>query len=117
VANTTAEVVWLQSLLRELGLLQSSPIVLCDSLDATYLSVNPIRHSRSKKVEIDIHYVRDYITSEVLDVRFVSTKDQLADILNKPLSSLRFFMLKNKLSVLSNLLRLWRGVRDINDNM
>jgi len=92
----------LQSLLREFGLPQSPPIVLYNNLGATYLSVNPIRHSRSKHVEIDIHFVWDYIANGALDVRFVSTKDQLADILTKPLSPLRFSMLKNKLSVLSN---------------
>ena len=110
VANVAAEVVWLQSLLRELGLLQSSPIVLCDNLDATYLSINLIRHSRFKHIEIDIHFVRDYVANGVLDVRFVSTKDQLADILTKSLSSLRFPMLKNKLLVLSNPLHLPGGV-------
>ena len=105
----------MQSLLRELGVPQFPPIVLCDNLGATNLSINPIRHSRSKHVKIDIHFVRDYVANGVLDVRFVSTKDHLADILTKPLSSLRFSMLKNKLSVLSNPLRLREGVRDIND--
>ena len=68
VANAAAEVIWLQSLLRELGLLQSSPIVLCDSLGAIYLSINLIRHSRSKHIEIEIHFVRDYGTNGVMDV-------------------------------------------------
>ena len=112
MANAAA--VWLQSLLHELGVPQSPPIVLYDNLGASYLSVNPIRHSRSKHVEIDIHFVRDYVANGVLDVRFVSTKDP--DILTKPLSSLRFSILKNKLSVLSNPLRLRGSVRDINDN-
>ena len=89
-----------------LPLLHLLPLVLCDNLGATYFSVNPIRHSCSKHVEIDIHFVWD-VANGVLDVRFVSTKDQLVDILTKPLSSLRFSMLKNKLSVLSNPLRLW----------
>jgi len=112
MANAAAEVVWLQSLLREFEFSQSSPIVLCDNLSATYLSVNHIHHSYSKHVEIDIHFVRDYVANRVLNVWFVSTKDQLADILTKPLSSLRFSMLKNKLSVLLNPLLL-RGVLEI----
>ena len=85
------------------------PLVLCDNLGATYFSVNPIRHSCSKHVEIDIHYVRDYVTNGVLDVQFISTEDELVDILTKPLSSSRFSMLKIKLSVLPNPIRL-RGV-------
>ena len=104
----------MQSLLHKLGVSQSPSIVLCDNFGATYLSINHIRHSRSKHVEIDIHFVRDYVANGVLDVRFVNTRDQLVDILTKPLSSLRFSMLKNKLSVLSNPLRLrLRGVLEI----
>ena len=107
VTNVAAEIVWLQSLLRELGVPQSPLIVLCDNLGTTYYSINTIRYSRSKHVEINIHFMRDYVANGVLDVRFVSTKDQLAYILTKPLSSLKFSMLKNKISVLSNPLRLW----------
>ena len=59
MANAIAEVVWLQSLLRELGVPQSPLIVLCDNLGVTYLSINLIRYSRFKHVEIDIHFVRD----------------------------------------------------------
>jgi len=104
MVNAAAEIIWLQSLLHELEL---SQIILCDNLSATYLSVNPIRHSRSKYVDIDIHFVRDYVTNGVLNVQFVSTKDQLTDFLTKLLISLKFSILKNKLSVLSNPLHLW----------
>ena len=109
VANAAVEIVWLQSLLRELGVSQSPLIVLRDNLGATYLSINPIRHSHSKHVEIDVHFVRDYVANGVLDVRFVNTEDQLADIRTKALSLLRFSMLKNMLSVLLNPLYLPGG--------
>ena len=52
--------------------------------------------THSKHVKIDIHFVRDYVANGVLDVQFVITKDQLADIITK-LSSLRFSTMKNKL--------------------
>jgi len=81
VANAAAKVIWLQLLLHELGVSQSPSIVICDNLGATYLLVNSIRHSCSKHVEIDIHFVRVYVANGVLDVQFVSTKDQLADTL------------------------------------
>ena len=113
VANAAAEVVWLQSLLCKLGLSQSPTIVLCDILGATYLSANPIQHSRSKHVAIDIHFVWDYVANRVLHVWFVSTKHQLEDLLTKPLSSSRFFMQKIKLSVLQTRFACG-GVSDIN---
>jgi len=73
MANAAAEVVWLQSLLCELGVLQSPPIVLFYNLGATYLSVNPIWHSRSKHVEIDFHFMWDYVVNGILDVRSLKT--------------------------------------------
>jgi len=75
MANTAAEVIWLQSLLIEFGVPQYPPIILRDNLGASYLSVNTIRHSRSKHVKIDIHFVRNYVANRVLNVRIVSTQD------------------------------------------
>jgi len=70
VANAAEEVVWLQSLLHELGLSQSPPIVLCDNLGVTYLSINPFRRSHFKHVEIDTHFVQDNVANGVIDVRW-----------------------------------------------
>jgi hypothetical protein len=60
IADATAELIWIQVLLRELGIQQDCPPTLwCDNLGATDLSVNPIFHRRSKHVEADYHFVRN----------------------------------------------------------
>jgi hypothetical protein len=88
LANAAAKVKWLQSLLHELGQSFSfSPVFWCDNIGATYFSTNPVFHARTKHIEIDFHFVRDMVASKSLLVRFVSTHDQLADLLTKPLSS------------------------------
>jgi histone deacetylase 1/2 len=85
LANGAAEAIWVESLLKELGVSQQhTAIIWCDNLGATYLTANPVFHARTKHIEIDFHFVRERVASGDLDVRFISTRDQLADVLTKP---------------------------------
>ncbi|KAM0053531.1 putative RNA-directed DNA polymerase [Helianthus debilis subsp. tardiflorus] len=99
IADTVAELIWLKSLLHELGLVSKAPTLWCDNLGATYLSANPVFHARTKHVEVDYHFVREQVIQEKLNVKFISTDDQIADVFTKPLSSQRFEFLRSKLQV------------------
>jgi hypothetical protein len=102
VANTTAELIWIQVLLRELGIPQPrSPILWCDNIGATYLTANPHFHRRTKHVEVDYHFVRERVASRQLDVRLISTKDQVADIMTKPLLGPAFNKICSNLNLIS----------------
>jgi hypothetical protein len=61
------------------------PILWCDNLSATYLSANPRFHGRTKHIEVNFHFVRERVANKALQIRFLSTKDQLVDGLTKPL--------------------------------
>ncbi|GJT17937.1 ribonuclease H-like domain-containing protein, partial [Tanacetum coccineum] len=61
VANVVAQMCWLRNLLRELYTpLSSATLVYCDNVSVIYLSSNPVQHQRTKHIEIDIHFVRDF---------------------------------------------------------
>ncbi|CAL1404706.1 unnamed protein product [Linum trigynum] len=86
LATLASEVLWLQSLLTELGQqLPSAPALWCDNLGATFLAHNPVFHNRSKHMEIEFHFVRDQVIKGQLHVHFLPAPDQLADVLTKPL--------------------------------
>jgi hypothetical protein len=86
IANVIAEIIWIQTLLDELGVAHPSAASLwCDNLDATYFSANPVFHSRIKHIEVDCHFVRERVAQKQLTIHFISTKDQLADVFTKPM--------------------------------
>ncbi|KAM1956212.1 hypothetical protein ACFX16_025655 [Malus domestica] len=100
IAATTAELIWIQSLLRELGIsLPATPVVSCDNIGAMFYCVNPVLHSRMKHIDIDFQFVRDRVTRGLLQVSHVSTTDQLADALTKSLPRPRFHLLRSKIGV------------------
>lgn len=100
VANTASELRWICSLFTELGIsLPATPVIYCDNVVATYLSANPVFHSRMKHVALDFHFVRDNVQSGAVRVSHASTKDQLADALTKPLPRVRFQDLFSKIGV------------------
>ena len=100
LANATAELIWLQTLLGELGIRQWRPPVLwCDNIGATYLSANPVFHARTKHIEVDFHFVRERVARKALDIRFVSSQDQLADGLTKPIGAAQLRLLRHNLNL------------------
>ncbi|GKC06379.1 ribonuclease H-like domain-containing protein [Tanacetum coccineum] len=64
VVNVVAETAWLRNLLLELHApLTTATLVYYDNVSVVYLSTNPVHHQRTKHIEIDIHFVRDYVAS------------------------------------------------------
>ena len=71
----------------------------CDYTAVICLSKNPILHSRAKHIEIKHHFSRDYVQKGVLDIQFIDTDHQSADIFTKPLTVERFNFIKKNLNM------------------
>ncbi|GJX58966.1 ribonuclease H-like domain-containing protein [Tanacetum coccineum] len=103
VANGVAETCWLRNLLRELYTpLSTATIVYCDNVSAVYFSSNPVQHQRTKHIEIDIHFVRDLVTTGHVRVLHVPSRYQYADIFTKGLPTALFDEFRSSLSVRSS---------------
>ena len=110
LANATAEVMWVETLLDELGIARPRVSCLwCDNLGATYLSANPVFHARTKHIEIDFHFVRERVAKKLLDIRFIPTGDQVADGFTKPLQARQLQAFRNNLNL--DMFRLREDVR------
>jgi hypothetical protein len=59
LSNTTVEVMWIQSLLHDIGIPSlRTAVIWCDNIGVTYLAANPIMFGRTKHIEVDYHFVR-----------------------------------------------------------
>ncbi|GER25170.1 polyprotein [Striga asiatica] len=110
LAHAACEIMWIKSLLRELRVKDNRPSVIwVDNLGAIQLAANPIGHSRTKHIELDLHFLREKIVKGVISVRHVPAIDQVSDILTKPLNGQFFTRLGAKLCVDSQSLLELRG--------
>jgi histone deacetylase 1/2 len=100
LANATAEIMWIQILLLEIGVQEPRTAKLwCDNMGAKYLSANPVFHARTKHIEVDYHFVREIVAKRLLDIEYVSTRDQVADGFTKPLTVRQLEIFKGNLNL------------------
>lgn len=91
MAAAAKEAAYLRSILGELGVYdQQQPIVVYgDNLSAQQLAKNPIYHSSSKHIDIRYHFVRELVCNNIIDLKYISTDQMIADVLTKNLSKLK----------------------------
>ncbi|GKF13039.1 hypothetical protein Tco_0050965 [Tanacetum coccineum] len=97
------QVLWIKQALVDYNIKLDYIPVLCDNKGAIDLSKNPVLHSRIKHIEIQHHFLRDNVQKGNISIEKVSSEDNIADILTKPLKREPF-----------NLLRLGLGLMDPN---
>ncbi|KAH9736625.1 retrovirus-related pol polyprotein from transposon RE1 [Citrus sinensis] len=102
LALAASEVLWIKSLLTELGVsLISTPVIWCDNQSAAALTSNPKFHARTKHIELDVHFFREKVANQSLQVSYIPSSDNTADILTKALAHKPFHYLCSKLNLSS----------------
>ena len=93
VASSSAarELIWIWQFLDELGLLPDGPTtVFSDNQSAMSLAKNPVNHQNTKHIRVKYHFIREVIALQELDLKFIGTEEQVADVLTKPLGRIKF---------------------------
>jgi hypothetical protein len=85
-SSAAREVVWLTTLLRELGIYAGTVPLHCDNQGAIDLAKLIRYRPRTKHIGARFHYVRECVDTGIIDLQYISTHDQLADALTKPMS-------------------------------
>ena len=59
--------------------------IYCDNLSSIQLAKNPVFHARTKHIEVHYHFIRERVLSSEVELHYVPTDRQTADIFTKPL--------------------------------
>ena len=97
-----AQLLWMRQTLRDYGYKLTTVPLLCDNESAIRMADNPIEHSRTKHIAIRYHFLRDHQQRGDIEIAYVSTKEQLADIFTKPLDEKTFTKLTHELNILDS---------------
>lgn len=99
LAHITTKICWLHILPKKLQFNISCSIIWSDNIGASTFAANPTIRAHVKHIEIDLHCVRDMVIHKTLEVRYISTLEQVADIFTKSLGASWFVYLKIKFHV------------------
>ena len=102
-SQASCEALWLRKLMVDLFDQELRPTVIhCDNQSCIRLSENPVFHDRSKHIEIRYHFIRDYVQRGAVELQYISTDEQVADILTKSLGRGKHIHFRDKLGVVKN---------------
>ena len=100
MAHTTSEMLWVCSLLRDLGIDVPTPMqMFCDNQTAIFIANNLVFHERTKHIEVDCHFIQDLLMQQQIVTPYVRSDDQLGDILMKSLARASFQQMSFKLDM------------------
>ncbi|GJU12198.1 retrovirus-related pol polyprotein from transposon TNT 1-94 [Tanacetum coccineum] len=94
-----AQVLWLRTQLTDYGFYFEKIPIYCDSKVAIAISCNLIQHSRTKHIDVRYHFIKEQVEKGIVELFFVGTEYQLADLFTKALSEDSFKYLIRRLGM------------------
>ncbi|GKB78860.1 hypothetical protein Tco_0945755, partial [Tanacetum coccineum] len=96
-----AQILWMRSQLTDYGFQFNKIPLYCDNKSAIALCCNNVQHSRAKHIVVRYHFIKEQVENGIMELYFVRTEYQLADIFTKPFPRERFNFLIEKLGMRS----------------
>nr|GFC01233.1 copia protein [Tanacetum cinerariifolium] len=101
LSRCCAQILWMRSHLTDCGFQFNKIPLYCNNKSVIALCCNNVQHSRAKHVDVQYHFIKEQVENKIVEVYFVRTEYQLADIFTKPLPRERFNFLIEKLDMRS----------------
>nr|GEX56933.1 retrovirus-related Pol polyprotein from transposon TNT 1-94 [Tanacetum cinerariifolium] len=96
-----AQILSMRSQLSDYGLRFNKILMYCDNKSAIALCCNNVQHSGFKHIDIGYHFIKEQVENEVIELYFVNTEYQLADLFTKALGRDKIEFLINKIGMRS----------------
>ena len=84
-ASCCAQLLWMRKTLKDFGVIYDKVPLLCDNQSAIKIAHNPVQHAKTKQIEIRHHFIPEHVERGDIELLYVGTKDQLADMFMKSL--------------------------------
>ncbi|GKF84555.1 hypothetical protein Tco_0249453, partial [Tanacetum coccineum] len=97
LSGCCAQILWMRSHLTDYGFQFNKIPLYYDNKSAIALCCNNVQHSKAKYIDIRCHFIKEHVENGIVELYFVRTEYQLADIFTKPLPRERFYFLIEKL--------------------
>ncbi|GJU33455.1 retrovirus-related pol polyprotein from transposon TNT 1-94 [Tanacetum coccineum] len=94
-----AQVIWMRTQLLDYGIKYNQIPMYCDSKSAIAISCNPVQHSKTKHIDIRYHFIKEHVERGTVEIYFVGTEYQLADLFTKALPKERFEYLVHRIGM------------------
>nr|GFA13493.1 retrotransposon protein, putative, unclassified [Tanacetum cinerariifolium] len=101
VSSCCAQVLWVRTQLTNYGFFYDKVPIYYDSKSAIAISCNPVQHTGTKHIDVRYHFIKDHVEKGTIELYFVGTEYQLADLFTKSLPEARFKFLVEKLGMMS----------------
>nr|GEU36419.1 ribonuclease H-like domain-containing protein [Tanacetum cinerariifolium] len=85
VSSFYAQVLWMRTQLTNYGFFYDRVPIYCDSKSAIAISCNSVQYTRTKHIDVRYHFIKDHVEKGTIELYFVSTEYQLADLFTKSL--------------------------------
>jgi len=100
-ASCCAQILWMKNQLTDYGVQYTKTPIFCDNTSAIAITQNPVMHSKTKHIDIRYHFIRDHVMKGDIELHFIPTEKQLADVFTKPLDEKTFKYLITELGMLN----------------
>nr|GFA74595.1 retrovirus-related Pol polyprotein from transposon TNT 1-94 [Tanacetum cinerariifolium] len=101
ISGCCAQVLWMRTQLTDYVFFYDKVPIYCDSKSAIAISCNLVQHTRTKHIDVRYHFIKDHVEKGTIELYFVGTEYQLADLFMKSLPEARFKFLVMKLGMMS----------------